>query len=331
MEDFKVMHSKYSGPAVSILVLLPMVLMGQRAQERVVPLQNWPTPLYWQRSPAETRVQSSAAKATPALTLPAGVSNEPLTFVAMTPCRLADTRAGSGYPGLGGYGPVLPNVPRSLPVPSVTPTCGIPAGAFAQAYSFNVTVVNTFSDSGYLTVYPGPTQPTAAVIVWQTNIPYLSNAAIVAANPVDGSVLVANGGNTQGVDVVIDINGYFTAPTDLSENTAVGAGALTSNTTGSANTASGFAALGNNTTGSNNTASGARALGNNTTGSNNTASGFWALQYNTTGSQNTAFGNVALSNNTTGSNNTASGSGALQSNTTGGRFQAGVSPSSGGS
>ena len=48
--------------------------------------------------------------------LPAGVSNEPLTFVAMTPCRLADTRSGSGYPGLG-YGPVLPNVPRGLPCP----------------------------------------------------------------------------------------------------------------------------------------------------------------------------------------------------------------------
>ena len=311
------MHSKHSVRAVSVLVLLPSVLMGQRAQEKVVPLQNWSTPLYWQRSPAETGAHSSAAAAKPALTPPAAVSNEPLTFIAMTPCRLADTRTGSGYLGLGGYGPVLPNVPRSLSVPLVTPTCGIPAGGLAQAYSFNVTVVNTFSNSGYLTVYPGPTQPTAAIIVWQTNIPYLSNAAIVAANPVDSSVLVAGGGNSQGVDVVIDINGYFAALSDLSGNSAIGAGALASNTTGQGNTASGGLALNANSTGNFNTANGLSALNANTTGTENTASGLGALQYNTTGNYNTASGVNALFLNTTGSYNTAIGVAALASLTIG--------------
>ena len=33
-------------------------------------------------------------------------------------------------------------------------------------------------------------------------------------------------------DVVIDMNGYFAAPTDVNGNTAIGAGALANNTTG---------------------------------------------------------------------------------------------------
>ena len=177
-----------------------------------------------------------------------------------------------------------------------------------------MTVVNTFSDSGNLTVYPGPTQPTAAVIVWQTNIPYLSNAA---DGPVDDSVLVADGGNSQGLHVVIDINGYFAATSDLSLNTALGAGALANNTAGSGNTASGFDALQGNTTGDYNTVSGFLALQSNTNGSGNTASGASALEFNTTGSGNTAGGGAALYSNTTGSNNTATGTNALQSNTTG--------------
>jgi hypothetical protein len=299
--------------SVSLLVLASVALTAQ--QEKVVPLQNWPTPLRWQRSPAERGTQSPAAPVTPELTLPGGVSTEPLSFVAMTPCRLADTRSGSGFPALG-TGPVLPNVPVKLAVTSVT-ACGLPAAEFAQAYSFNVTVVNTFSDSGFLTVYPGPTQPTAAIIVWQTNIPFLSNAAIVAANPADGSVLVADGGNSQGVDIVIDVNGYFAAPTDPNANTAVGFGTLTSNTTGVDSTASGVNALQFNTTGNFNTATGGFALQNNTTGSANTASGTNALNGNTTGSNNTAMGSSALASNTTGGSNTVSGFQALNRNTTG--------------
>jgi hypothetical protein len=180
--------------AVSGLVMMTG-LSAQPLGQHEVPLQNWPTPLYWQRSPAEAAAQSTGT-ASSELTLPGGVSTDTLIFVAMTPCRLADTRSSSGYPGLGGYGAVLPTVPRKLPVTTVTPTCGIPSSA--QAYSFNVTIVNTSSDSGFLTVYPGPVQPTAAVIVWQTTIPYLSNAAIVAANPTDSSVTVADGGNSTG-------------------------------------------------------------------------------------------------------------------------------------
>jgi hypothetical protein len=106
-------------------------------------------------------------------------------------------------------------------------------------------------------------------------------------------------------------------PAPGSNNTACGAGTLTSNTTGDNDSAFGVNALFSNTTGINNTASGAGALQSNTTGVANTASGFLALLNNTTGGDNTASGEGALNHNTTGNFNTASGFFALLNNTTG--------------
>ena len=95
MEGFQVMHSKYSGRAVSLLVFLPLMLNGQRTQENVVPLKNWSTPLYWQPSQAE---REAAAKDVPQLQFSANaVSTDALTFVAITPCRLVDTRGICGW------------------------------------------------------------------------------------------------------------------------------------------------------------------------------------------------------------------------------------------
>jgi Chaperone of endosialidase len=101
------------------------------------------------------------------------------------------------------------------------------------------------------------------------------------------------------------------------QNTAEGAGALSSLTTGAFNTAVGYSSLGENTTGGYNTANGALALNLNDTGHSNTANGYAAIRANTTGIGNTAIGAAALSFNTTGDHNTASGNGALFRNDTG--------------
>ncbi len=182
----------------------------------------------------------------------------------------------------------------------------------AEAYSFNVTVVST-AGAGYLVAYPtGASQPFAATLAWSAAGATISNAAIVAAGT-GGSVNVYT---SIGTELVIDMNGYYTAPSDLSGDTAVGLFSLSSNT-GVSNTAVGFATLYSNTTGSANTALGLQALTENTTGANNMASGYQALYFNTTGNDNTATGYQALLSNTTGSSNTAGGAGALQSNTSG--------------
>jgi hypothetical protein len=169
-------------------------------------------------------------------------------------------------------------------------TCSIPAAALA--YSLNITVVPQ-GPIGFLTAYPtGQSLPLAATLVWSQGS-ITSNAAIVPAGT-SGSINVYASNVT---DLVIDINGYYAAPTDLNGNTAIGAGTLANNTTGSlGNTAIGNIALSSNTTGNLNTAMGDESLRFNTTGGNNTAIGHGALFSNLTGSNNIAIGMDAAIN-----------------------------------
>ena len=333
--------------AIALSVLAPLALSGQVAREHdPVSLKNWPAPLYWQPPAAAPGAVATPQAATTGLPL----GSTALVFVAMTPCRVVDTRQGQGFTGAFGPPSIAAGLPvRTIPIES-SATCSIPV--FARAYSFNVTVVPAGSLL-YLTIYPAtfgtqPSPPNASTL----NAPLgniVANAAIVpAGTDSNGSVNVYASNPT---DLIIDINGYYAAPGDLNgdtglgdgalqnnttggNNTAIGLDALASNTTGSFNTASGYGALVmngaggyntasgyfalySNTIGSNNVANGSQALQNNTTGNNNTAAGFYALQLNTTGNENTASGSQALQNNTTGNINTANGALALQYNTTG--------------
>jgi hypothetical protein len=287
--------------------------------------------LYWQPNQveiAEMAGREAAGGVTPKLQFSASqISPSALTFVAVTPCRLVDTRgAAAGFYGLSPFsGPSLqPSSTVTFPVQSAAEatanTTPAPCGtipSIAQAYSFNITVIpKTGGGIGFVTVWPsGATQPAVSTLNDGEGV-ILANAAIVPAGTPSGGVSVFNSGPAT-TDVIIDMNGFYAASTDLSQNTAIGLGALVSNTTGTGNTASGVDALFNNTTGGANTATGYQALVNNTTGNQNTANGLGALQSNTTGSENTANGFQALASNTAGTGNTASGVYALSGNTTG--------------
>jgi Chaperone of endosialidase len=326
----QMIDSKYSGRAVSLLAFLPVMLTGLKAQENVVPLKNWSAPLYWQPNQAEREAAAKALaqNAVPQFQLSANaVSTEALTFVAITPCRLVDTRgAGGGFNGdtpfsgpsiTGGGTATFPVQSSTEATANTTPApCGV-IPSIAQAYSFNLTVIpQAGGEVGYVTLWPaGGTRPVVATLNDRQGL-IVNNAAIVAAGTPSGGVSVFNDGPTT-IDVIIDMNGFFTAPTDLNFNTAVGAGTLASNTTGVGNTATGADALGANTTGNANTALGNQALLKNTTGGGNTATGQGALSSNTGGYDNTANGADALLNNTTGGDNTALGEAALGANTTG--------------
>ena len=121
------------------------------------------------------------------------------------------------------------------------------------------------------------------------------------------------GGDINVNDIVIGRGGG-----NVSNNTAVGESALTSNTSGDRNVAFGANPLQNNTEGLNNTALGYNSLPNNTTGDDNVAIGRDAMEDNTTGQSNTAVGQGALDKNTTGDVSVAVGVNALGKNTTGG-------------
>jgi len=311
----------------SIAIALAFALAPVYAQQPLnPPLKNWATPLYWHPNQAE---REAAARPVPELKFSANqISADALTFVAITPCRLVDTRgAAAGFIGVTPFnGPGVPAGGGNLTFPvqssaQTSTTAPAPCGAipsFAAAYSINLTVVPVAGGAvDNVSLWPaGSAQPFVATL----NDPQGSiaqNAAIVpAGTPFGGFSFHSTG--PAATDIIIDMNGYYTAPTDASNNTAVGTGTLASNTTGAYNTASGANALANNTTGNYNTASGLAALEYNTAGADNTASGAAALENNTTGGDNTANGFAALQYNTTGYDNTASGSSALRYNTTGG-------------
>jgi hypothetical protein len=154
------------------LFFYPMMLTAQLGREHdVVPLKHWAAPLYWQAS--QGRANAAQADAAGPST-----STTPLTFVAMTPCRMVDTRTGQGFSGTFGPPSLIGNAPaRTFSIESSS-TCSIPS--LAQAYSFNVTVIPGNS-IGFITAYPtGQAQPLAATLVWQPNV-VVSNGAIVAA------------------------------------------------------------------------------------------------------------------------------------------------------
>ncbi len=126
--------------------------------------------------------------------------NGPFRFVAVTPCRVADTRAGQGK--TGAFGPPTPQAQsiRNLPIPSSA--CGIPGTA--RAYSLNITVAPAGA-LYYLTVWPGgAAQPLVSTLnSFEGRI--VANAAIVPAGS-DGSINVFV---TDRTDLIVDINGYF--------------------------------------------------------------------------------------------------------------------------
>jgi hypothetical protein len=321
-------RSHDSRAAVPLLVAC-LLAPSLAAQTQVIALKNWAAPLYWQPNQAEREaaVQASPRKDAPEIVFSSNaVSTAALTLVAITPCRLVDTRgSAAGFAGSTPFsGPSLTaGGSATFPVQSSTEantTAPTPCGAIpsiAQAYSFNVTVVpHAGGTVYYLSIWPaGSAQPSISTLNdYQGSV--VANAAIVPAGTPWGGVSVYNSGPAA-TDVIIDMNGFYAAPTDLSGNTAIGMDALASSSPGGNNTASGALALELNT-GNSNTASGAYALAANTAGNLNTASGANALQDNNTGGDNTASGAFALQNNTSGGDNTASGAHALLNNTQGG-------------
>jgi hypothetical protein len=128
----------------------------------------------------------------------------PLGFFTLTPCRIADTRAGSGFSSGFGAPSLAAQVARSFPIPSSS--CNVPATA--QAYSLNITVVPP-GPLDYLTVWPtGQNVPVVSTLN-DLSGEIVANAAIVAAGT-DGAISLVAGNAT---DVIIDINGYFAPPT----------------------------------------------------------------------------------------------------------------------
>ena len=123
-----------------------------------------------------------------------------LSFHAVSPCRVVDTRPGQGPSGQFGPPGMIGNAARNFGVPQGT--CAIPPTA--QAYALNVTVVPP-GPLGYLTAWPaGQTQPLVSTLnSYQGKV--VANAAIVPAGQ-GGAISVFV---TDPTDLILDVNGYF--------------------------------------------------------------------------------------------------------------------------
>jgi hypothetical protein len=126
-------------------------------------------------------------------------------FYTVSPCRLLDTRLAANQLPPGPYGgpALLPSVSRVLVAAG---RCGIPATA--KAVSINVTVANPPA-AGHLRFFPGDgTPPTASTVNFAAGQTRANNAIVMLASSGSGSFGFGNYA-TLGVNVVIDVNGYF--------------------------------------------------------------------------------------------------------------------------
>ena len=205
--------SKYLVRAGFLLTLLPLTSIAQTMRE--VPLKNWSNPLYWRANHAER--DTAARFGTPVPLTTNTVSPDALTFVAIEPCRLVDTRGVAG--GFNGVTPfdgpsIQPQGTTAFLLQSpgeAASTMPAPCGVIplvAEAYSLNLTVIpHSGGAGGYVTIWPtGAARPVVATVTDGQGTT-VSNAAIVAAGT-SGAVSLYNSGPAI-IDVVIDMNGYF--------------------------------------------------------------------------------------------------------------------------
>jgi hypothetical protein len=145
-----------------------------------------------------------------------GAGTTETKFVAITPCRLVDTRQGSNTP-------LSPNQTRRYDVRGTGATfaaqggkaggCGIPTSG-VTAVELTVTAVQA-SGTGFLRVFP-ESEPTATFLNYTPTF-NASNSGTVGLCGLNGGVCVANQdlavknySNT--TDLVVDVQGYYALP-----------------------------------------------------------------------------------------------------------------------
>jgi hypothetical protein len=167
-----------------------------------LPIPTWEAPRFFQPPAAR-----SADKSAPAVSSVAA-SSTPLVFVAVTPCRVLDTRGGTPPNPAYGY-PNLSNLAtREF---QVTGSCGIPSGA--GAVSANATITLS-AGPGFLALWEGggTAWPNNSTMNWTAPGTTMANAAIIplsSTGTISAMAYVPYG--SQATDFILDVNGYYTS------------------------------------------------------------------------------------------------------------------------
>jgi hypothetical protein len=183
--------------AIRFLGVLPLLFVSGNAPAPLeIPeaneIPNWPAPAFW-TPPAARALRGARAEAvSPAL--------PPLPFIAVNPCRVADTR-GNGFTGAYGPPSLVANATRSF---TISGQCEIPATA--AAVSFNFVALNVGA-GGDLRVFPaGGGVPLVSTLNYSGNTPNIANAAVV---PLGTGGAITTQADATTIDLIIDVNGYY--------------------------------------------------------------------------------------------------------------------------
>ena len=189
---------------VGVLVLLIVCLGGvAMAQEDEVPLSNWGAPPYWtppvqaaEGEPGGGMTAHVLGMTTQAEALP----SSPLPFVAITPCRIVDTRVAVSD---GFHQPNFSDgETRTFTLPASTDCTGLPATA--GAWSLNVQF-RPISLASYITLFPTGTTMPAVSTLTASPAAWVEDAAIVPAGTGGAIDVYCQFAGR----VIIDINGYY--------------------------------------------------------------------------------------------------------------------------
>lgn len=172
-----------------------------------VPLQQWGAAPYWSPPPASiSRGAKESGRAVETSTLP----TSPMSYVAITPCRLVDTRAQSTITGEWGP-PSLTAESSSYPISLDRPFTGVGAPhclvpSTAQALSVLITALNYPAD-GRFTVYPADaaTRPTVSTVNYRTAVGIANIGTVLPLSSLGQFRTFTN----QNADLVVDVNGYY--------------------------------------------------------------------------------------------------------------------------
>lgn len=184
----------------SLLLGMGIICAQESTEELLqIPIGYWHAPERWLAPAAQQAVKNAKSEQSVKSAGAAQAAGEtaPLSFVAITPCRIVDTRNGSGFAGQFGAPALTSNTVRTIPIP--LSACAVPASA---AYSLNFTVVPS-GPLGFLSAFPDTFQNTSVLNSLTGTI--VANGAVIPA-AADGSIKVMASDPT---NLVIDINGYY--------------------------------------------------------------------------------------------------------------------------
>src|SRR5206468_10931983 len=150
------------GRAIRFLGVLPLLFVSGNAPAPLeIPeaneIPNWPAPAFWTPPVARAARGARTDAVSPAL--------PPLPFIALNPCRVADTR-GNGFTGAYGPPPLVANATRSF---TIAGPCRAPSTAAAGSFHFAALNV---SHAGAPRVFPaGGAAPLAPPLTYNGNTP----------------------------------------------------------------------------------------------------------------------------------------------------------------